>query len=199
MPSYSPVNVVDQNSEADGLEPETFPSFNVVLVYEDFPAGIRATQMVDRLLHDLDPQFAYDSKIWKFDILQIAQLRELAVQDAADADLIIIAAHGTTELPAAVKCWINLWLARAGRSRRALVSLLNSRAEPSPSAGSIRSYLREIAQKGQMDFFCQEADWPNEETRSYLARLRRDAAKKPSLAEEILQQTTPCPRWGINE
>ncbi|MHB8519479.1 MAG: hypothetical protein ACYDH9_01860 [Limisphaerales bacterium] len=191
--------MTDHNPETDGLEPETFPNFNVVLVYEDFPAGVRAKQTLDRLLHDLDPQFVYNSKIWKFDILQISQLRELAAQDAADADLIILAACGTTELPAGVKCWINLWLARAGRSRRALVSLLDNRTEPATNRGSICSYLREIAQKGHMDFFCQEADWPNEETRSYLAKLRQDAVKKPSMMEEILRQTTPHPRWGINE
>src|SRR5437867_3612515 len=86
--------------------------FNVVVAYEDFVAGKRAKDTCDTIIRDLGPNYTFHFDLWKFDVLQVPQLREIAANDALDAHMIIIAAQGKDELPQALKDWIQNWSPR---------------------------------------------------------------------------------------
>src|SRR5690348_17788474 len=93
-------------TRASHTKPKSFPSFEVLLAYQDFSSGIRAKEFFDRLVRDHGRLFRFLCHLWKFDVLLAPELGDQAVAEAADADMIVIATHAQTELPPAVKDWV---------------------------------------------------------------------------------------------
>jgi hypothetical protein len=188
-----------QAQEREAAQAQELREFNIVIAYEDLAAGVRAKQTFDYLLAELGGRFTFTCKLWKFRILEAPQLSEIAAQDAAEADMIMVAAHGHQELPSAVRGWINLWLQRAGRRDRALVALVDSQDGDTTKPNPICSHLHEVAKRGNLDYFCHSADRPNQEASLTLLRIREQAARKSATLDGLPRQTAPHLDWGINE
>ena len=139
--------------------------------------------------------------MWKFDVLGIPKLREMAAKDAAQADIVIISCHGHNDLPVEVKAWIELWLAE-NSSAIALVALFDSPPMDPQQTDSIRDYIAAVARRGQMEFFAQ----PYDGHIGNKPALRMPFRESSPLDEEalstisgVMQQDLSFPRWGINE
>src|SRR6185436_13179821 len=83
------------------LEPN--PPFNVVILYEDLETGKIAKRTYDYVTENLGANHQFTSQMWKFDVLEVPKLRELAVKDGALADVIIISSQGFNPLPAGTR------------------------------------------------------------------------------------------------
>jgi hypothetical protein len=134
---------------------EGAPVFSVVLVFEDFSTGKRAKRAYDFLAANLTHEWHVVSQMWKFEVLSIPELREMAAKDAAMANLIIVSSRGDRELPAPVKDWIEMWLGYRGDAV-ALLALFDSPPEQAEHAQATQTYLEGVAKRGQLEFFT----WP---------------------------------------
>lgn len=176
------------------------PAFNVVIAYEDFETGKQAKNTYDYLVEHLGDECAFANEMWKFDILSVPKLREMAAKDAAAADIIIISMHGENDLPQDVKAWIELWLAQKGNAI-ALVGLFGNVKDTSENPTFV--YLSEVARRGQMEFFCQPGVWPGEggEGLPWIGNYRGANSKTFSLLAGAVKQEPPSEfgHWGINE
>src|SRR6266536_6034749 len=76
------------------------PAFNIVIVYETLAAAIRVKEMSDRLATDLRPACKLNCEFWRFDLLTHPSFRAKAATEASQADMIIVAARGASELMA---------------------------------------------------------------------------------------------------
>jgi hypothetical protein len=180
-------------------ELEYNPPFNIVIAYEDFETGKQAKRTYDFLVDNLGHDCQFTSQMWKFDILSIPKLRQIALKDAAAADIVIISCHGD-ELPEHVKAWIEAWLADGIRPL-ALVALVDRPAEDfAPHIA--REYLADVARRGGMEFFAQRDPRPNlvriEEPSGFRIVGNQKGKTLSSLAG-MLEQDSDSPRWGINE
>jgi hypothetical protein len=177
------------------IKPKSAPSFEVVLAYQDFSSGIRAKEFFDRLVRDHGSLFHFLCHLWKFDVLLAPELGDQAVSDAANADMIVIAAHAQTELPHAVKDWVELWL-RQTRTPGALVALLEDVQPPVGSPFAVPNYLREVAERGQMKFFCDNLGSPEIEFPFAVTETQQ-----PSHFESgrNFRNSVAHSHWGINE
>ena len=187
---YSPVGSSD-------LEPD--PIFNVVIAYEDFETGKQAKETYDFLVSNLRRECRFTNQMWKFDILGIPKLREMAVKDALMADIIIISCHGNNNLSADVQTWINSWSHEKGNSI-ALVALFGNACDDS-DINTVRDYLADVAKRARMEFFAQPNAFPVRRFDESLASDRganRDEKALSALAD-IIQRDQTFPRWGINE
>jgi hypothetical protein len=132
--------------------------------------------------------------MWKFDVLSIPKLREMAAKDAAMADIVIVSCRPGSELAPEVKAWIELWLAEQNRAI-ALVALLDSSPALPMGAVNLRGYLSDVAVRGGMEFFVQPNDAPGP--------VRSPQPPSANLAVATLARTVErdgaVPRWGINE
>ena len=181
---------------------EIKPGFNVVIAYEDFETGKHARRTYDYLAQHLGEDCQFTNEMWKFDVLGIPRLRELAAKDVARADIVIIACHGGGPLPDSVKAWIESWLAEEVNAI-ALVALFDSKNDRSPETQRIREYLAEVARRANMEFFAQPDRWPD---RTQPAGLVQFLPSPPNLEHNF--STPPLdygsrketfPHWGINE
>src|SRR3954467_9795368 len=93
---------------------EANPVLNVVIAYEDLETGKRAMKTYEYMVQQLGDQCLFANQMWKFDVLAVPKLKEIAAKDAAAAEIIIVSAHEGNELPAQVKGWIELWSSYKG-------------------------------------------------------------------------------------
>jgi hypothetical protein len=185
----------------DSRGAESDPPFNIVIVYEDFETGKQAKRTFDFLAEHLQGECQFTNQMWKFDVLNIPRLREMAAKDAAAADIVIISCHARNELAPEVKAWIELWLAEKNNTI-ALVALVGSPPGFTTQTMALRRYLAEVALRGGMEFFAQPED--AQAANSWAPLLMPQRSSQPinlpvaSLARAV-QREGVFPHWGINE
>jgi hypothetical protein len=173
------------------------PNLSVAIIYEDFEAGKHARKTYDYLVQVLGHDMHLTSSMWKFDVLAIPKLREIAAKDAAMGDIVIIASHGGDTLPKHVQLWADQWLACRGHSS-ALVALFDCSKE---RAMPIRTFLETLAQRGQLEFFVQPEEGPARRL-THVAVDKVLARPNQGMLETLsdaVKEPMTIPRWGINE
>ena len=172
---------------------ETNPAFNVLIAYDDFEAGKHAKKIYDFLVENLGEECEFANQMWKFDVLGIPKLGEMAATDANEADIVIISCHAGGELAEPFKSWLELWVRNKPRAI-AMVALLDSPFGWTAELQNTRAELAEVARRGGMEFFC-EAD-------GTMHRQPSSERIMPAAFSELMnsyQRDTTCSRWGINE
>ncbi|HWD93702.1 MAG TPA: hypothetical protein VG938_15280 [Verrucomicrobiae bacterium] len=188
------------------MQTRSFPAFgssdaevnsalNVVIAYEDLETGKRAMKTYEYLVEQLGSQCIFANQMWKFDVLAVPKLKEIAAKDAAAAEIIIISAHEGRELPKEVKAWMELWLNYKSQTT-ALVGLFGGESVETP----LRSYLEEIARRAKIAFFCQPGIWPGSVGRPQATPpdCKRSEKTFPFLTK-ALREERAVSHWGINE
>ena len=176
------------------------PTFNVVIAYEDFATGKRAKKIYAFLVENLDHDCQFTNQMWKFDVLGIPKLREMAAQDARMADIVIISCR-RADLPSDVKAWVELWVAEPNQPI-ALVALFDYVENHDPQAVEARAYLADVARRGQMEFFAQPAELPGRKNTEDFFTLHRNPSfegQTLSTLSTAIQRDTTFPHWGNNE
>ena len=128
---------------------------NIVLPYDDFETGKHAQEICGNLLRLLGGQCAFRSSSWKFDLLGHPKMQALATEEAAAANLVILAAPDRQGLPAEVKCWIQRWLLNRKNTRSALITLLCPPGDE-PTRHADYSFLERAVQRAHVDFLYTE-------------------------------------------
>ena len=127
---------------------------HVFIGYEDYHTGQRAKEALGRSL-DLGPSRPrVHTSMWKFDLLQIASLRQYAALEARNADLIWISIHSENELPDAVKNWINQWLGQRRDRECALLISIDGHDEAEQPIPAL-DHLRRVARDANLDLFAK--------------------------------------------
>jgi hypothetical protein len=153
--------------------------FRVVIAYEDFGTASQAKRAYDFLVANLTHEWQVTRQMWKFDLLRLPELRELAAEDAVLADLIIVSCSGDGELPADVRAWMEMWLGHKSDAV-ALIALLDCPPGQAEGAQATRTYLERVAQRARMEFFT----WPQGLPEEQIVVLDRAlAAKEEPLRE----------------
>jgi hypothetical protein len=175
---------------------EVNPALNVVIAYEDLETGKRAMKTYDYMVEHLGAQCLFANQMWKFDVLAVPKLREIAAKDAAAAEIIIVSAHEGNPLPAEVRSWIDLWLSYKTQAT-ALVGLFGGESVDSP----VRDFLAGVAAKAKIEFFCQPGLWPGKADKHDTTTLAWERNEKTfSVLADVVQEDDPSvSHWGINE
>jgi hypothetical protein len=133
------------------LSEEPLDCFKIVLAYEDQESAGRGIQICNKIADGLGKSFELNKVMWKFDLLNVPKMRQLAGDDAATADMIIFAMHPNADLSVSVCAWIEKALGDASEKPRALVALLSRDCDIQGKPGL--DYLRRLAETYKIDFF----------------------------------------------
>jgi len=170
--------------------------FNVVIAYEDFETGKHAKKTYDFLVEHLGDECRFNNQMWKFDVLAVPKLLEMAAKDAAHADIVIVSAHGNSDLPPEVKAWMDAWITKPSRAI-ALVGLFGAQEYLNNPA---RGFLAGVARRAGIEFFSQPGLWPeSENTVEHAFGPWAQNGKTFSLLADLVQRDGEVSHWGINE
>lgn len=132
-----------QTTTVDDLIPEANPLFDVVMVYVDFASVKHAIETYHRLAAQFKDEPSFRLASWTAGLLGDVTLNAIAVREAAEAKVIILAAD-CDGLPPAVKNWVEGWRVHKSPPRALLVAILNC-----PGCGGgycdVENYLRSAA------------------------------------------------------
>jgi hypothetical protein len=117
--------------------------------FEDSTTCTRVKEFCQRLSRDLGERCKIIQHVWMFSTFRMAELQEIAAEEAALADLVIISARQAESLPEEVKSWIEKWLLQKGDRKAVLVGLLDRTYDGAPNR--IRAYLQEVAHRGGVE------------------------------------------------
>ena len=186
--------------ETPRLGADVGSALSVVVAYEDFERGTHAKTTCDFLAQSLGKGWKISNQMWKFSVLEIEALREMAARDAAAADIIMVSLHCGSALPEPVKHWIEGWAGQA-RNATALVALFDGPSEAPPGTPDTRAWLAEAARRAGLEFFAQPAGaWAQPVAGRATPSTITDVVGYPKLAlAGVLPQPARQPHWGINE
>jgi hypothetical protein len=173
------------------------PVFQTLVLYEDYAAGRRATDTCNLLMARLGDEFELRCNLWKFEVLRNSKLNELAAVEAMEADVIIVAAHGCTPLPAEVTAWVDAWLPGRGTHPAALIAVVDSTFQKQERSSATSDYLRSVAAAANMDFLTQVTAFTAND--SAVPRVPPGLEANPSLPGEVPRWNSAERHWGINE
>ena len=175
------------------------PAIHAVVAYDNFDSGIRAKEILDRLARALGSQLAMNITMWKFDMLELDKLQDMAANDAAEADIILISTGGAGELSPGVQQWVELWLSRKQRESSAFVSLNEPDPDGTAESPAVGEYLQNIASRGNAVFFSQRGNLPVPDFQSTVQAIYHEAKQILSATEAILQRSSRLGGWSMNE
>lgn len=182
------------NETKDCLEEK--PVFTVLVIYEDFAAGKHAKETCDFLASRLGREFELKNLMWKFEVLGHPKLKEMAANDALEADLIIVSTHGIGELPEEVQSWLDLWVEQPGNAM-ALVMLVDRPKNVLDDHAFIHSSLQAAADKAGMEFFAQPDDWPDDDNDFSIQQISERARKTSTVVADMVCNHAGAHHWGI--
>jgi hypothetical protein len=126
---------------------------NVVLACEDFSAGMHALGTFDKIFSTQGKKIRTNAQsVWKFDLLGVTALQEIAAEEAASADLIIISMHGPGILTETVRSWIELWMESREHEPGVLVLLLDDADADGSREYPVEAHLKACAERAGMEF-----------------------------------------------
>src|SRR6266702_5644572 len=196
---YRSDDETSERTRVDGRNRKRFPALHAVVAYNNFDSGIRAKEILDRLARALGSQLTMNISMWKFDVLELDKLQDLAANDAVEADIIIISTSGAGELSPGVQQWVERWLCRKQPESSAFVSLNEADPDGTAESPAVSEYLQTIANRGNLSFFSQRGNLPVPDFQSTVQAIYREAEQTSSETAAILQRSSRLSGWGISE
>jgi len=144
--------LADDSLSLLGMTNDDFP-LSVVIVYNDFPAALRAAKALERL----GAKF-FGEREQRLIPVPAAQLADPArfdhlLADARAADLIIVSYNGPGELPERLKAWVARCLEQQGSGDSAVVALLSSNEKLDAADSPRFQELQRATRAAGLDFF----------------------------------------------
>jgi hypothetical protein len=170
--------------------------FRVLIAYDDFTSGKRAMDACHFLEFQLGSGIELRSSMWKFDILRNARLNEIAVADAIEADVIIIANAPDAGLPDEVARWVQAWVPRKRGQTAALVALLDFTGKNPGESTQAYALLKRAATSARIDFLPQEIHGPDDAMPAFPPVPLR---QMPPARTDSVTNRPPPEGWGLND
>jgi hypothetical protein len=180
------------------FDEEINPTFRTLILYENFERGQYASSLCERLGRQLGPDWQLRLTAWKLDLLRHPELLAAAVREAHEAHMIVVSAGADWQLPPEIANWIELALGNEKRPR-AVVALLDCANNRCLGETSAHRFLKQAAQRANMDFFANLSNCPQEDSQSSASTIVEQAGRRSGgWAETPPNLPRPDP-WGINE
>jgi hypothetical protein len=181
------------------ISTEVSPPLNIVVVFADTLLAKKSAQIYNELIEQFAPDCVFNASWWKFDRLLQRELFEAASHDAAEADIVIVAAHADEDLPEPVKGWMDMALCKAAKQDRLLIALLGAGTGWRSADSAANQYLRTAAQEAGMEYLHRWVALPPQMSNGSLKDIMNRASAITPLLAEILSHTAAVPHGGIND
>ena len=172
------------------------PNFRVVVGYEDYPSGVRAIDLYNRIIRRWGEPDELQFNLWKFEPLGVDALRETAAVEALAADLVLISIRGDHSLPSEAHHWLQTWIHLKEPGSCALALLVDDRNRVHENALKTRLYLHDIVSKCGLEFLTSPP--MDKEFAHYSGDLLHKTSSSNSFLETVLH-VDRVDHWGINE
>lgn len=100
--------------------------FRALIAYADIPAARRAMSEIRDVLAATRRGYELHPMLWRFDQLGAPSWREVALRDAANAAVVVLAGSEPGSLPASLERWVSTLLSRKEGRPTTIVAVLGA-------------------------------------------------------------------------
>ena len=142
-----------------GMKPfEPARDLKVLVACENPAAAAQACDVLERIGRSIEADGRLIYSWWNFEVLAVPSLKQLAGAEAAEADLMILAAQDGSKVPREIMDWFHSQLATGTCRCRALVALLDSTGIRKTASLETLAQLKKIAKLWRIDFFAKGSE-----------------------------------------
>jgi hypothetical protein len=162
-----------------------------LIIYDDFASAVRASTALRQAAHRPKVRANWNLRPWRADILRFTPAADEALNDAVDADVIMLAGRPVYALPPWLRQWLEYWGSRRKAEDCALVVV---RDETEGKGSAPNPELSLFAQRHGLDFIVENDTSSDDEILSSVLTLPEDDWMK---IKSLLVQIRPrCfARW----
>ena len=168
---------------------------HVAAFYEDLTTAEWAKEIFDRIRNRMPRDMHARPSLWRFDLLDDEHWEDLAIADASDAAVIIVATRGTRSLPQRLLDCVERALIKKNPMRIGLVAVLQHTDQIGKDSLPACRQLHALSRKAKLQFF--SLPWGNLTPMrgNDSSPLAANSVASDSLSIEIGSYRA----WGINE
>jgi hypothetical protein len=169
------------------------------VIYDDFDFAARAAALLDRVAIRADEVIKWDVRPWRLDVLQEPSLAGAALDETADADLIVVALRKTPSLPDELTGWLESW---AMKRQTVDATMMVFCPEENAASTPLWHSLKEFAEWHSLPFLGSPNLREDGKSMDFVHRLwQRKQAPQPvgPMHESFAESVHPSGHWGINE
>jgi hypothetical protein len=174
-------------------------TLKAVVIYDDFYFAARAAALLERAAIRTDEAMKWDVKPWRLDVLKEPSLADAALDETADADLIVVAFRKTPSLPDELMGWLESWAMKRQTGDTAMMVFC---PEENVASTPFLHSLKEFAEWHNLPFLGSHNLRDDGNSINFVHRLwQRKQPPQPVVAtpESFAESPYPSGHWGINE
>jgi len=160
---------------------------NVLVAYDEIASGIQARALCDRLAQPFKPSRPWTLSFWSLSALGFPLLARQAADEAARADLLIVAVHGETILPPPIKSWISRSVRRVRSHAGALVAQFHGILRMNYELSPAYECLKHIADDSAVEFFSEVVEPAVVQPDDSIESVYQHASLRPAVPGAWLQ------------
>jgi len=174
-------------------------TLKAAVIYDDFDFAARAAALLERVAIRADEAMKWDVKPWRLDVLKEPSLADTALDETADADLIVVALRKTPSLPDELMGWLESWAMKRQTEDTAIMMFC---PEGNIASTLLWHELKEFAKWLGLHFLGSRNLRDDGNSMEFVHRLwQRKQPPQPVVAtpESFAESPHPSGHWGINE
>jgi hypothetical protein len=174
-------------------------TLKAAVIYDDFDFAARAAALLERVAIRADEAMKWDIKPWRLDVLQEPSLADAALDETADADLIVVALRKTPSRPDELMIWLESWaMKRQTEDTAMMVFCPEKNAAPTP----LWHELKEFAEWRNLHFMGSRNLRDDGNAMEFVHQLwqwKQPPQPVVPMLESFAESAHPSGHWGINE
>lgn len=174
-------------------------TMNAIILYDDFELATKANAILGHAMRHTDETAQWNVKPLRVNLLTLTDLASAALDDAADAHLVVLALREAEPLHASLVDWLDQWAAHRQVADVAL-ALFGGRSGVEQLAPATPE-LAHFAERNGLSFLFDESGPVKNESEVYARSLHERAVTQTSTMLHLLEQAPHdlYRGWGINE
>lgn len=165
------------------------PPIPVVIAYRGLSAARWAMRVLDSVANAVGGGSGFRPRLWSFDLLEDPSRRAEAEEDAAQANLLVVATNDAEPLPLTVGDWLAGLLRQKQGSAGAVVALFGPEESPEAAGSTRLEAMRLAVRRAGLEFFAPEAHPPSGRSNGRRETRRPTMQSRPGRPTQL--STTP--------
>jgi 16S rRNA G1207 methylase RsmC len=170
---------------------------NMFLAYDTAETAQTARDLVDHVAERLKSELAVHTTLWRFDADAPSLSARKAQEDAANADVMIVAFGGAKKLPDSLMEWLGEW-AKHRHIRSAALGVLATGAKEEAAIPAVVQ-LERLARRYGLDFIYRAQSTSADSMASMILSQPRSQRRTGLEQGNFPNFDVPISEWGIND
>jgi hypothetical protein len=183
-----------------GTDSQVSKAVEVVALYADPACAEKAGQTYADFFQVIAPDREVNCSWWTFNQLLQTEIFQLAALEGTRADVLVLAAHASQDLPALVKAWVDLSAGESRKGDRTFIALLGGEyARARTRELSLDAFLQAVARRAGMRYLPYWFQLSDGVTGASAPAREKASGITTAILPQYIPRDTDTREWGINE